>query len=37
MRYRTLFLALLVGGAAANPPHNTECKDGICGGVCGDG
>jgi len=38
MRYRSLFLALLVGGAAANPGHfNTECKDGVCGGVCGDG
>jgi hypothetical protein len=36
MLYRTLFLALLVGGAAAKPT-NPKCPDGVCGGVCGDG
>jgi hypothetical protein len=38
MLYRTLFLALLVGGAvSSNTTATTHCKDGVCGGVCGDG
>ena len=35
--YKTLFLALLLGGAAATPTDRNKCVDGVCGGVCGDG
>ena len=37
MLYSTLFFAFLVGGVAASPTNpNTNCHDGVCGGICGD-